>query len=48
MLVLEAGKILMLNNFLKARAGEKFDVIKFVAELRKFGKDSVLERVVSK
>jgi hypothetical protein len=48
MLVLEAGKTLMLNNFWKARAREKLDVIKFVAELRKFGKDSVLEKVISK
>jgi hypothetical protein len=48
MLVLEAGKTLMLNNFLKARARERSDVIKFVADLRKFGKDSVLERVISR
>ncbi len=48
MLILEAGKTLMLNNFLKARAGEKLDVIKLVADLRKFAKDSVLERVISK
>ena len=41
MLVLRAGKTLMLNNFPKARAGERLDVIKFVADLRKFGKDSV-------
>ncbi len=48
MLVLKAGKTLMLNNFPEAKAGEKLDVIKFVADLRKFGKDTVLERVISK
>ncbi len=42
MLVLRAGKTLMLNNFLKARAGEKLDIIKFVADLKKNGKDTVL------
>jgi hypothetical protein len=36
------GKTLMLNNFPKARAGEGLDVIKFVADLRKSGKDTVL------
>jgi hypothetical protein len=48
MLVLKAGKTLMLNNFPKSRAGGRLDVIKFVADFRKFGKDSVLERVISK
>ncbi len=48
MLVLKVGKTLMLNNFLKARAGEKLGVIKFVADLRKSGKDTVLERVISR
>ena len=48
MLVLRASKTLMLNNFPKARAGEGLDVIKFVADLRKFGKDYVLKRVISK
>ena len=47
MLVLRAGKTLMLNNFSKARAGEVLDVIKFVAGLKKYGKDTVLERVIS-
>ena len=48
MLVFKAGKTLMLNNFPKARAGEKLGVIKFVADLRKSGKDTVLEIVVSR
>jgi hypothetical protein len=30
------------NNFPKARAGERLDVIKFVAGLKKYGKDTVL------
>jgi hypothetical protein len=34
----------MLNNFLKARAGEGLGVIKFVADLGKFGKDTVLQK----
>jgi hypothetical protein len=42
MLVFRAGKTLMLNNFPKARAGEGLDVIKFVAGLKKYGKDTVL------
>ncbi len=44
MLVLRAGKTLMLNNFPKARAGERLDIIKFVADLRKSGKDLTLEK----
>jgi hypothetical protein len=48
MLVLKAGRTLMLNNFLRARAGEWLGVIKFVADLRKSGKDTVLERVISR
>ena len=47
MSVFRAGKTLMLNNFPKARAGERLDVIKFVAGLKKYGKDTVLERVIS-
>lgn len=47
MLVFKAGKTLMLNNFSKARAGKRLDVIKFVAGLKKYGKDTVLQRVVS-
>jgi hypothetical protein len=42
MSVFRAGKTLMLNNFPKARAGEVLDVIKFVAGLKKYGKDTVL------
>jgi hypothetical protein len=42
MSVLKAGKTLMLNNFPKARGGEELDVIKFVAGLRKSGKDPIL------
>jgi len=42
MSVFRAGKTLMLNNFPKARAGERLDVIKFVAGLKKYGKDTVL------
>jgi hypothetical protein len=38
----------MLNNFLKVRTGEKLGVIKFLADLRKSGKDTVLERVISR
>jgi hypothetical protein len=38
----------MLNNFLKARAGEKLGAIKFMADLRKSGKDLILERVISR
>jgi hypothetical protein len=41
MSVFRAGKTLMLNNFPKARAGEGLDVIKFVAGLKKYGKDTV-------
>jgi hypothetical protein len=48
MLVLRAGKTLILNNFLKVRTGEKLGVIKFLADLRKSGKDTVLERVISR
>jgi hypothetical protein len=48
MLVLKAGKTLMLNNVPKSRAGGRLDVIKFVADLRKFGKDLILERVISR
>jgi hypothetical protein len=48
MLVLKAGKTLMLNNFSKARAGEWLGVIKFVADFRKSGKDLILERVISR
>jgi hypothetical protein len=48
MLVLKAGRTLMLNNFLKARAGEWLGVIKFVADFRKSGKDLILERVISR
>ena len=48
MLVLKADKTLMLNNFPKSRAGGRLDVIKFVADLRKFGKDLILERVISR
>jgi len=47
MSVFRAGKTLMLNHFPKARAGERLDVIKFVAGLKKYGKDTVLERVIS-
>ena len=47
MLVFRAGKTLMLNNFPKARAGERLDVIKFVAGLKKYGKDTVQQRVIS-
>ena len=47
MSVFRAGKTLMLNNFPKARAGEELDVIKFVAGLKKYGKDTVLQRVIS-
>ena len=47
MSVFRAGKTLMLNNFPKARAGERLDVIKFVAGLKKYGKDTVLKRVIS-
>ena len=47
MSVFRAGKTLMLNNFPKARAGERLDVIKFVTGLKKYGKDTVLERVIS-
>ena len=47
MSVFRAGKTLMLNNFPKARAGERLDVIKFVAGLKKYGKGTVLERVIS-
>ena len=47
MSVFRAGKTLMLNNFSKARAGEVLDVIKFVAGLKKYGKDTVLQRVIS-
>ncbi len=42
MLVFKAGKTLMLNNFPKARAGKGLDIVKFVAGLKKYGKDSVL------
>jgi len=42
MSVFRAGKTLMLNNFPKARAGKRLDVIKFVAGLKKYGKDTVL------
>ena len=41
MSIFRAGKTLMLNNFPKARAGERLDVIKFVAGLKKYGKDAV-------
>ena len=47
MSVFRAGKTLMLNNFPKARAGKRLDVIKFVAGLKKYGKDTVLQRVIS-
>jgi hypothetical protein len=39
---------LEMNNFPKARAGERLDVIKFVADLRKSGKDLILEKVISR
>ena len=39
---IQAGKTLMLNNFPKARAGERLGVIKFVAGLKKYGNDTVL------
>jgi len=48
MSVFRAGKTLMLNNISKARAGERLGVIKFVSGLKKFGKDTALERVVSR
>ncbi len=47
MSIFRAGRTLMLNNFQKARAGEGLDVIKFVAGLKKYGKDTVLERIIS-
>jgi hypothetical protein len=40
MLVLSFTKTLMLNNVTEARAEVKLDVIKFVADERKSGKES--------
>ncbi len=37
----------MLNNFPKARAGERLDVIKFVADLKKYGNTLYYKRVIS-